>query len=319
MSVVVPVHNGERYLGQTLDSLAAQEYPDFEVLVVDDGSTDGTPALIAGASARFEGRLRFEGQAQAGPAAARNHGLRMAEGELVAFIDADVLAEPGWLAAAVARLDREAPEVAGVEGATLTTPDGAGVPHGFHAMLNTEGGLFMTCNMLYRRQAVVAAGGFDERFRRAFYEDSDLAFGVMEQGGRIVFEPAAVVRHRLVPVGSRATLRDQPKFMYAPLLYRKHPALYGRHIAPTLKALGPLHLDVILATVGLALALATREWWMAGFLALAWLWFFGRVRHLHRVPRGDLVALLWLVPVPFVRVAAVIVGAIRFRCLSRHL
>ena len=87
VSAIVPVFNGAPYVAEALDSIFAQGYPAFEVIVIDDGSTDATPAVLA----RFADRARVVRQANAGPAAARNHGVQLARGDLLAFLDADDL------------------------------------------------------------------------------------------------------------------------------------------------------------------------------------------------------------------------------------
>jgi glycosyltransferase involved in cell wall biosynthesis len=94
ISCVVPVFNGERYLGEALDSILAQTYRPLELLVVDDGSTDGTAALVT----RYRDQIRPLFQPNAGQAAARNLGLSVARGEFVAFLDADDLWHPEKLA-----------------------------------------------------------------------------------------------------------------------------------------------------------------------------------------------------------------------------
>jgi len=85
VSCVVPVFNGELYLREALDSVLAQTYRSIEIIVVDDGSTDATPDVVA----TYGDRVRYLRQENAGPAAARNRGLRQARGELIGFIDAD--------------------------------------------------------------------------------------------------------------------------------------------------------------------------------------------------------------------------------------
>lgn len=89
ISCIIPVYNGERFLGETLESVLAQTCPPFEVIVVDDGSTDSTAAVAAA----YDSRVRYVHQSNAGPAAARNRGLDLATGDLLAFLDADDL----WL------------------------------------------------------------------------------------------------------------------------------------------------------------------------------------------------------------------------------
>lgn len=101
VSCVVPVNNGEKYLAESLESILAQDYRPFEVIVVDDGSTDGTPEVIRG----FGARVRAVTQAKAGPATARNTGLALCRGDLIAFNDSDDLWQPGKLAMQVALLE----------------------------------------------------------------------------------------------------------------------------------------------------------------------------------------------------------------------
>jgi glycosyltransferase involved in cell wall biosynthesis len=98
---LVPVFNGERYLADALDSILAQTYPLLEIIVVDDGSTDGTPAVVA----RYADKVSYMRQANAGQAAARNRGLAAAKGEFVAFLDADDLWHPQKLARQMARFE----------------------------------------------------------------------------------------------------------------------------------------------------------------------------------------------------------------------
>ena len=98
-SCVIPVYNGQRFLGEALDSALAQSHPPYEIIVIDDGSTDATPAVAA----RYGDRITYHRQKNAGPAAARNCGFRVANGELVAILDADDLWHPEKLARQAAR------------------------------------------------------------------------------------------------------------------------------------------------------------------------------------------------------------------------
>jgi glycosyltransferase involved in cell wall biosynthesis len=99
VSCILPVFNGERYLREALDSMLRQTYRHLELIVVDDGSTDGSSAIAAS----YGDRLRVLRQANAGPAAARNCGLRDMRGEFAAFLDADDLWHPEKLARQMAR------------------------------------------------------------------------------------------------------------------------------------------------------------------------------------------------------------------------
>jgi glycosyltransferase involved in cell wall biosynthesis len=99
VSCIIPVFNGERYLGKTLDSILAQTYRPLEIVVVDDGSTDKSPDV----SASYGEAIQYLRQANAGQATARNFGVRSSRGELAAFLDADDLWHPEKLARQMAR------------------------------------------------------------------------------------------------------------------------------------------------------------------------------------------------------------------------
>jgi glycosyltransferase involved in cell wall biosynthesis len=108
ISCIVPVYNGEKYLAEALESIFRQTLAAFEVIVVDDGSTDSTPS-VAGRDAR----VKYLRQANAGPSAARNHGIRESSGELLAFLDADDLWHPE-------KLERQATRFAACPGLDIS-------------------------------------------------------------------------------------------------------------------------------------------------------------------------------------------------------
>jgi glycosyltransferase involved in cell wall biosynthesis len=114
ISVVVPVFNGERFIAAALDSVLAQTQGDFEIIVVDDGSTDDTRSVVMGRGSR----VRYERQTNAGPATARNLGIELATGDFVAFLDADDLWIPEKTAVQMARFAGR-PELAGCAGHVL--------------------------------------------------------------------------------------------------------------------------------------------------------------------------------------------------------
>ena len=155
VSVVIPAFDAERTLAEALASVAAQTVPAAEVLVVDDGSSDGTAAIVAAHPG-----VRLLRQARRGPAAARNRGVREAAGELIAFLDADDLFLPDKLALQLRALEAD-PTLAGVCGLVrheLIEPALAGriaVPAG------NQPGLFAG-TLLVRRADFLATGGFDE-------------------------------------------------------------------------------------------------------------------------------------------------------------
>ena len=114
VSVIIPVYNGEEYLAEAIDSVLAQTHHPFEIIVVDDGSTDGTATVAS----RFKEHIRYIYQSNSGPAAARNRGLRIARGEVFGFLDADDLWVENKLDLQLARMDGD-PSVQVVIGSIL--------------------------------------------------------------------------------------------------------------------------------------------------------------------------------------------------------
>jgi glycosyltransferase involved in cell wall biosynthesis len=168
-SVVIPVYNGEKTLADAVRSALAQEPPPLEVLVVDDGSTDGSRA-VAGA---FGGRVRVLSGPNAGPSAARNRGAREARGSWIAFLDADDLWEPGLLAAAAENLAAH-PETGLLCFGVRVLEGDRPTAHVIHkktsgAVYTTdgllEGDVGTICTPLVARDVFLAAGGFEETLR----------------------------------------------------------------------------------------------------------------------------------------------------------
>jgi len=187
VSVVMAVYNGERWLEETLASLAGQTFGDFEIVAVDDGSTDGSSAILAEAAAR-DARYRIITQANRGLVASLNRGLAEARAPLIARIDADDIAEPERFARQVAFLQAH-PEVAVLGSAIrIIGEDGAfgrlqSYPCG---PAEVAAGMLRRCafahpSVMMRREAVLAAGGYREAFRHA--EDYDLWLRLGERHG----------------------------------------------------------------------------------------------------------------------------------------
>src|SRR5947209_14845994 len=111
VSVIVPLYNKARYIGRCLDAIDGQTEGSFEVIVVDDGSTDGGEKLV---EKRGDPRVRLVSQENAGPGAARNHGARLAQSPVVAFLDADDAWDRDYLRESLAWMNRTGPDVASV-------------------------------------------------------------------------------------------------------------------------------------------------------------------------------------------------------------
>jgi GT2 family glycosyltransferase len=233
VSVIVCTHNGERTLRRCLQGIAELRYPRYEVIVVDDGSTDESAAIAS------EFDVRLFSIERSGLSAARNVGLSAARGEFVAYVDDDAWPDPDWLRFVV--LAFRASGDAAVGGPNLPPrEDGlaaacvANSPGGpTHVLLSdSEAEHIPGCNMAYRRTTLERVGGFDPQFRAAG-DDVDICWRLQEAGETLRFHPAAVVWHSRR--GSlRAYWRQQVGYGHAEaLLERKWPERYNRHGHPT--------------------------------------------------------------------------------------
>ncbi len=203
-SIVIPTHNRVETLRQTLRAATTQTYDDYEVLVVDDGSSDGTADIVA----REFPTVRLIRQPNRGPAAARNQGIQESTGEIIAFTDDDCVPPPDWLTRLADGYARH-PEVAGV-GGSLKAPEAilakniiaqyeqhvarvvyrAGDVESIGGFACPAGG---TNNMSYHRNVLLQVGGFDVTFPYAAGEDADLKWRICQTGAPLLYVPIKVV------------------------------------------------------------------------------------------------------------------------------
>ena len=195
ISVVIPAYNAEVTLGRCLAALGEQTRPPDEIILVDDGSTDGTAEL-----ARRHG-VQVISQSNAGPAAARNTGARAARGDLLLFTDADCAPAPEWVERMAAPFAD--PTVAGAKGVYGTTQGelvARFVQIEYEDKYDRMRGqpridFVDTYSAGYRRDVFLQAGGFDTTFPTASVEDQEFSFRLAKAGHRLVFVPDASVLH----------------------------------------------------------------------------------------------------------------------------
>jgi GT2 family glycosyltransferase len=195
ISVVVCTYNGARTLAECLESLKRLQYPDYEVIVVDDGSTDATTQI-----ARASG-FRVVDEGRQGLSGARNSGMRAATGEIIAYIDDDAHADPHWLSH-LATTFRHTRHVA-LGGPNLPPPGDGPIAacvsnspgNPVHVLLTDDEAEHVPgCNLAVRRANLLAIGGFDPRFDRAG-DDVDVCWRLRDRGWTLGYSPAAVVWH----------------------------------------------------------------------------------------------------------------------------
>jgi glycosyltransferase involved in cell wall biosynthesis len=185
VSVVIPVHNGARYLTEALESVRRQSFADFEIVVIDDGSTDDSARILA-EFAQSDRRCRIITQENRGLVAALNRGIQEARGDLIARMDADDGAELERFARQVEHL-RTNPDVAAL-GSSITIIDDEGRDVGLRSYQCGRANVALAIqdhcalahpSVMMRRSAVIAAGGYREAFRHA--EDYDLWLRLSER------------------------------------------------------------------------------------------------------------------------------------------
>jgi glycosyltransferase involved in cell wall biosynthesis len=229
VSVVVPSYNGDRTLKACLDSLQKLNYPDYEIILVDDGSTDTTGQIaLANQKVRY-----FRHQQNLGLSVARNTGIAAATGEIIAFTDSDCRADEDWLYYLVSSLlsndfvavggpNLLPPEDSLTAAAVMVSPGGPA-----HVMLSDRQAEHIPgCNMAIYKWVLAALGGFDPIFRRAG-DDVDICWRLQQAGHKIGFIPAGFVWHyRRSTI--RAYLKQQHGYGEAEaLLVRKHPEYFN--------------------------------------------------------------------------------------------
>jgi glycosyltransferase involved in cell wall biosynthesis len=221
VSVIIPVYNGAHTIARAVDSAKNQRFDaEFEVIVVDDGSTDGTASILE----RYGTHVRVLTQENRGPAAARNAGASLAHGEYLAFLDADDAFTPYKLGATVPVLDQVSPAVlvfhdaipvnaSGTEvGRSFVTPAMAWAPS-MTDLLERWWPIIPSTTVM-RRKTFEACGGFVEEFRSAAYEDPYL-FLLAREHGEFQYVPERLAYYTIEPPAVRMEkyLRAQEIFI----------------------------------------------------------------------------------------------------------
>jgi GT2 family glycosyltransferase len=282
-SVIVPAYNAAATLGACLAALDAQTLAreQFEVIVVDDGSTDATAQIALDHGARL---VRQPNQGQA---AARNHGVAEAQGEIVAFTDADCAPAPEWLAELVSAFAD--PSIVGSKGVYRTRQRSLAARFAqieyeerYEGMARARFIDFVdTYSAAYRRSVFVENGGFDTSFPGdSSGEDQEFSFRLSERGYTMLFVAGAAVYHRHPPTVAAYYRRKYKTGYWKALVLRLHPqkAVHDTHTPALLKVqMGLLAISLPVICVG---ALSGMGAWalplMAAVLGLSYAPFTGK-------------------------------------------
>jgi glycosyltransferase involved in cell wall biosynthesis len=227
VSVVIPCYLQAAYLAEAVESVVGQTYGDWEIVIVDDGSTDATAAVAEGLiAAHPDRRIRLLRQANAGVAVARNNGIAASSGRYILPLDADDVLLPAMLERTVGLLDAE---------------PGVAIAYTDYRRFGTEEGVVaagpwtveelcyrcpLSSTSLYRREVWTATGGYNPNMRDG-YEDWDFWIGAAEHGfaGRRIPEPLWKYRKALAS-RNVAAIRREPEILGQ--IARNHPRLFTR-------------------------------------------------------------------------------------------
>lgn len=228
VSVVIPAHNAEKTIGQTIEACINQDYGEnFEIIVVNDGSTDNTERVVKRCP------VKYIAQKNAGPAAARNRGWKASRGEIICFIDSDCVPNSNWLSTLLRhyRNDTNIDVVCGsyeiADSESLLARCIQEEIAFRHSKMPKNVRFFGSYNFSIKRSVLEKVGGFDETFLQASGEDNDLSYRVQKGGYRIVFDNNALVAHHHRDSLYRY-LKDQYVHGYwRAKLYRDHPDMYS--------------------------------------------------------------------------------------------
>lgn len=226
VSVIIPCYNHGHYLPCAVNSVLAQTFTDWEAIIVDDGSTDDTRQVAAQFT---DPRVRYIYQENRGLSAARNTGIRAAQGEYLAFLDADDEWEPAFLAACVEALSEQPALAAVVTLARFIDENGNGLPRLGGAAVDVqqfrsrllEGGFFPPNAVVVRSETVRSTGLFDERLTSV--EDWDLWLRITANGGQLRTIPQPLARYRVV-TGSMSTNAGR--------MHANRMAVLAKHFGP---------------------------------------------------------------------------------------
>lgn len=316
VSVVIPTYRRPDLLERCLIAVANQDLDrqHYEIIVVNDGPDAVSRYLVESRRQRMAGRPRIRYlamPARCGPAAARNRGWRAAVGNVIAFTDDDTIPDRQWLREGCAALT---PDLVAVWG-RVRVPLAADATDYERDASRLDNAEFVTANCFVRKGALLEVGGFDERFRAAWREDSDLFFSLLERAGRVAPAPRALVVHPVRPARWGVSMAQQRKVLFDALLFKKHPRLYREKIRPA----PPWAYYAIVSTLLAGLAAFATGWLFLGSLALAaWLvltarFCWRRLANTSRAARHVLEMVVTSIAIPPLAVFWRLAGALKFR------
>ena len=316
ISVVVPTYNRPHLLHKCLQSLFNQNFNknEYEIIVVSDGSDETTEEKVTEYKGSLVTIFYCSLPIKQGPAAARNRGWKSAKGILVAFTDDDCIPDDNWLKEIWNFYNHEQNiAYTGKVIVPISKP-----PTDFE--LNTsrlEVAEFVTANCICTKEALIKVKGFDERFKAAWREDSDLHFKLLEHNIPVYKNEKAIVVHPVRHVDWGVSIKEQKKSLYNALLYKKHPHLYCKRIKANPNW---LYYEIILLFAAALIMLATGHEkislpFFAGWLILTAVFITQRLKKTSHSFRHVTEMIATSLVIPFLSVFWTLYGAYKFRVL----
>jgi glycosyltransferase involved in cell wall biosynthesis len=237
VSIILTIKNESLYIKKCLDAIFNQSYQDFEIIIIDDSSTDGTLEIV---SSYEDKRIRlFPAEKDLGHAGLRNFAVKKASGTYIFFTDGDCVPHYNWLDEGLRVFEREG--CVGVEGRTFYEAEsGVTVSDYYTQRVKPEG--YMTCNVAYMKSSIVEVGYFDPKFKYV-YEDRDLGLRI-KKTGKIFFESNMLVFHQQKKLNVRTLFRRAKRAGDMVYFDFKHGRSSGEYIKSNV--LYPNHLLMIM-------------------------------------------------------------------------
>ncbi len=234
VSIVIPNYNSAQFLSETLQSAMESSYPNLEIIVVDDGSSDQSLTILEDYKSRYPELIRVFAQCNQGPSVARNYGIHHASGNYILPLDSDDKIHPDYISLAVERFEKE-PDTKVV----YCEAEKFGIKNVYWnlkafspASLALDNLIFVSG--LYRKSDWKQCGGYDPRFIFG-WEYWDFWINMLKNGGKVVKLPLVGFFYRTRKGSRRKSTNRAGKQMTIQLLNRKHAEFFGRHLGGPLR------------------------------------------------------------------------------------
>lgn len=309
VSVIIPAYNSAETISAGIKAILDGSWQDLELIIVDDGSTDATASVVQSFP-----RVKYVFQTNAGPASARNHGARLAAGEILFFTDSDCVPESDWVRKMLDGFS--GPEVSVVAGSYGIANPGSllaniiqnEISYRHQRLMPEYPRAFGSYNFAVRTSVFRQVGGFNETYRRASGEDNDLSYKILGAGGRIRFLNAARVCHYHQTSISRYLKEQFRHGLWRVRMYADHPKMAGGDDYTFWKDIIEIPLAYLIFLLSFFSAGALWLTIVLSFLILEW-WFGSRM--MGNIVKGFLAGAVFFIRA-FARAGGFLVGILFF-------